>query len=156
MKAYLIRLTASAMLASMIRRIAPTDGAGKAARLAAGILILLTAFGPFAQIDTLSGAMHLARKGFGDVLSAEDFTVEKNAMLAEFISQEAESYILDKAGDAGTRLEVHVKTAVKDGYPVPWSVTIRGRYTETLKNSLSRMMEEDLDIPEERQEWWSM
>ena len=156
MKRYLIRLTAVSILSAWIRRMAPSGGAGRAARLGAGILVLLTAFGPIAQADTLLAAEHLVRYGYGDVLAAEGFAAETNNLLSALISQEAEAYILDKAAETGLSLEVSVQTEVVDSCPVPWRVTISGSFTEHQRTALSRMIAEDLDIPEERQEWWSM
>ena len=41
MKAYLIEITAAAILAALIRKLAPKSGAGRGARLGAGLLVLL-------------------------------------------------------------------------------------------------------------------
>lgn len=155
-KNYLIRLTAAAIIAALIRRIAPAGGAGRAARLGAGLLVLLTAFGPLAQVDTVSAAENLAKNAFSDPLTTEDFSVETNNLLSDLISQEAETYILDKAQDVGLSLTVEVETRVVDTYPVPWSVTIRGSPTQQQQAELSQIIDQDLGIPEERQEWWSM
>ena len=151
-RGYLICLTSAAILASVIRRMAPQGGPGRAARLGAGLLILLTALGPLARIDPLSAAEGLAKAGYSDLLTTDSFQLETNRLLSDLISQEAEAYILDKAEG----LEVQVETAILDTYPVPWRVTIRGSLTKSRQEELSRMISEDLGIPEERQEWWSM
>lgn len=155
-KSYLIRLTAAAILAALVRRMAPSGASGRATRLAAGILVLLTAFGPLATVDTLKAAEELARGGFSDPLTTEDFAAETNNLLSDLISQEAEAYILDKAGDMGLELEVRVETSVADTYPVPWRVTLRGSPTALQRQTLSQCIAQELGIPEERQEWWSM
>lgn len=155
-KSYLIRLTAAAILAALVRRIAPSGGAGRAARLGAGLLVLLTVFGPLAQADTVSAAERIAKNAFSDPLAAEDFSVETNNLLSDLISQEAETYILDKARDSGLSLTAEVETKVLDSYPVPWRVTIRGSPSRQEKQALARLIAQDLGIPEERQEWWSM
>ncbi len=155
-RSYLIRLTTAAVLAALVRRLAPEGGTGRAARLGAGLLILLTAFGPLAQVDTVSAAERLARSGFSDPLSTEDFSVETNNLLSGLISQEAETYILDKAREMGLTLSVCVETRVEDTYPVPWSVTIRGSPTQQQQTQLSGIIDQELGIPKERQEWWSM
>ena len=155
-KAYLIRLTAAAILAALVRRMAPTGGTGKAARLGAGLLILLTAFGPLVRLDTVSAAKSFVEEAFYDPLTVEDFSVETNNLLSDLISQEAETYILDKAQVNGLDLTVEVETKVVDTYPVPWSAVIRGSLTATEQVELSQIIAQDLGIPEERQEWWSM
>lgn len=155
-KAYLIRLTAVAILAALVRRMAPSGSPGKAARLGAGLLILLTAFGPLVQYDTVSAAKRFVQQAFSNPLSVEQFTVETNNLLSDLISQEAETYILDKARENGLDLTVEVETKVEDTYPVPWSVVIRGQISAAEQAALSQQITQDLGIPEERQEWWSM
>ena len=46
MKAYLIEITAAAILAALIRKLAPKSGAGRGARLGAGLLVLLCLLQP--------------------------------------------------------------------------------------------------------------
>ncbi len=153
-RAYLIRLTAAAILASLIRGLAPKGGAGRAVRLGAGLLILLTALSPLARADLNGAAERLVRESYGDPLASTDFSRETNELLAGLISDQAAAYILDKAD--GLPLEVRVETAVEDRYPIPWRVVVRGSLTPEQKEKLSRIISEDLGVPEERQEWWSM
>lgn len=82
--------------------------------------------------------------------------METNNLLSDLISQEAETYILDKARENGLDLTVEVETKVEDTYPVPWSVVIRGQISAAEQAALSQQITQDLGIPEERQEWWSM
>lgn len=153
-KGYLIRLTAAAILAALVRRLSPAGGAGRAARLGAGLLVLLTAFGPLAEVDTLAAAQSLTRSGFA--VTTEDVSAEANNLLSDLISQEAETYILDKARDMDLTLSVTVETRADGAYPVPWSVTIRGSFTEEQRSALSQTISQELGVPEDRQEWWSM
>ena len=63
---------------------------------------------------------------------------------------------MDKARENGLDLTVEVETKVEDTYPVPWSVVIRGQISAAEQAALSQQITQDLGIPEERQEWWSM
>lgn len=156
MRAYLTEVTAAAILAALIRRLAPKEGAGRGARLGAGLLILLAVFGPLAQLDTLAAAESLVRRGYGDPLTTQDFSMATNELLAGLISQEAEAYILDKAEEWGVSVQAEVETRVTEAYPVPWRAVIRGSLTAQQRSRLSWYMTQELGIPEERQEWWSM
>lgn len=49
MKAYLIEITAAAILAALIRKLAPKSGAGRGARLGAGLLVLLCLLQPLGR-----------------------------------------------------------------------------------------------------------
>ena len=152
-RGYLIRITAASILAALIRRMAPSGGPGRAAKLGAGLLILLTAFGPLARADPVAAAERLARSGYDDPLSTGDFSRETNRLMSDLISGQAEAYILDKARALGLEVTAEVETRVEDYYPVPWRVSIRGSPTETQKTALSRVIEEELGIPAARQEW---
>lgn len=153
---YLIRLTAAAILAAVVRKLAPAGAAGKAAKLGAGLLVLLTAFGPVAEIDMVAAAENIARQGFYDPLSTGELESTANTLLSGLISQEAEAYILDKAQALGLEVTVTVETKVEGRYPVPWRVTLRGSPTQGQKAALTGAIGEELGIPEERQEWLNM
>lgn len=156
METYLIRLTAAAILGALVERLAPKGGAGRAARLAAGLLVLITAFGPVAELDTLAAAEHLARSAYADPLTTEELSRAGNTLLSSLISQQAEAYILDKARQSGLELEVQVETRDQEGYPVPWRATLAGSTDAVRRTDLAAVIAQDLGIPEERQEWLDM
>lgn len=156
MEAYLIRLTAAAILGAVVQRLAPKGGAGRAARLGAGLLVLITAFGPVAALDTLAAAENLARSAYADPLTTEELSRAGNTLLSSLISQQAEAYILDKAREAGLELQVWVETRDQEGYPVPWAVTLEGSVSPGAQADLTAVIAQDLGIPEERQEWLNM
>ena len=156
MEAYLIRLTAAAILGAVVQRLAPKGGAGRAARLGAGMLVLITAFGPVAELDTLAAAENLARSAYADPLTTEELSRAGNTLLASLISQQAEAYILDKARQSGLELQVRVETKDQEGYPVPRAVTLEGSVSPSAQADLTAVIAQDLGIPEERQEWLNM
>lgn len=153
MKAYLIRLTAAAILAAVVRRMAPGNGAGKAARLAAGLLILITALGPLGDLDLVQAAQNLATAGYADALTTQTVDKASNELLEQLIIESAEAYILDKAQALGAEISPEVETRLQASYPVPWSVRLTGDYTENQRKALAEIISEDLGIPEDRQEW---
>lgn len=156
MEAYLIRLTAAAILGAVVKRLAPKGGAGRAARLGAGLLVLITAFGPVAEVDPLAAAEHLAQAAYADPLTTEELSRAGNTLLSGLISQQAEAYILDKAREAGLELQATVENRDLEGYPVPWRVTLTGPISESKQAALAAVIAQDLGIPEERQEWLDM
>ena len=156
MRAYLLRLTAAAILGALLRKLAPKNGAGQATRLGAGLLILLVALKPLAEADLTGAALELGRLGTSDVLSTEPLDVTANSLLAGLIRDGAESYILDKADTLGLSLRAEVETEMSESYPVPWSVRLYGEPTEPQRAALSKALEEELGIPAARQEWIDM
>lgn len=155
-RAYLIRVTAAAILGAVIRRLAPSGGAGRAARLGAGLLVLVTAFGPIASIHPATATQDLVRRSYGDPLNTTEFGKTVNDMMTELITEQTEAYILDKARELGLTLTAEVTAQVEDTYPVPYSVRLCGSPTASQKAALTEVIEADLKIPKERQEWWNM
>ena len=153
MKAYFMRVIAVSALSSLLRRVAPEGGAGRATRLGAGLLVLLVLLGPLAELDLVSSAQSLARRGLGDPLAAEQVARETDALYSALISQAAEAYILDKAEELDARLEATVETKVVDRLPVPWQVHLHGTVSRAAQAVLTDMIATELGIPEERQEW---
>ena len=155
-RAYLIRLTAAAILGAIVRRLAPAGGAGRAARLGAGLLVLLTAFSPLASVNTASAAQDLVRHGYADPLTTVEFSKNVNDLLSELITERAEAYILDKAQELGMVVTAEVTVMVEDTYPVPYAVKLSGSPTAAQQAKLKEVIAADLKIPEERQEWLNM
>jgi hypothetical protein len=135
---------------------APESGAGRASRLGAGLLVLVTAFGPVAELDPLAAAQSLLRSGYSDVLSTQAVDQAANSLLEELITDSAEAYILDKASALELTISAAVTCRVEDTYPVPWSVRLEGSPTEQQKVALTETIRQELGIPEERQEWVQM
>ena len=153
MKTYLIRLTAAAILAAVIRRVSSDGGAGRVSRLGAGLLIILTALGPLGSFDPISAAQNVVNGGYGSVMTTQETEQASNALLQELIIDSTKTYILDKAQALGAQPTVEVETRFQDGYPVPWRVKLRGTLTAEQENALRQIIETDLGIPEDRQEW---
>ncbi len=153
MKGYLLRLTAAAILSSLIGQLAPKGSSGRGARLAAGLLILVVAFSPLGQVNTLDAAEDLMKQVKADPLQTDFLAKSNRELMSSLISSEAEAYIFDKANALGFSPEVTVTVSVRENYPVPWSVILEGQRTPAQETALSTIIAQDLDIPEERQEW---
>ena len=80
---------------------------------------------------------------------AED---ETKRQMAAIISEEAASYILDKADALGLQLEVQVEL---DAELLPCGVRLQGAASPYARSQLSGQIETELGIPKERQVWSS-
>ena len=156
MKAYLIEITAAAILAALIRKLAPKSGAGRGARLGAGLLVLLCLLQPLGRFYRDGTALFSRDWGQVDPMASDEVSQEANRLMESLITQQAEAYILDKARAVGLEAEVTVKVHLEDRYPVPWAVTIRGSPTGQQKSALETEIQDALGIPPERQEWLQM
>ena len=156
MRAYLLKITAAAILAAIIRKLAPESGAGRGARLGAGLLVLLCLLEPLQRLVKSGQDIIPKDWGYTDPMTADEIDLEANRLLESLITQQAQAYILDKAQAVGFTPEVTVTLRLEDRYPVPWSVTIRGSPTGQQKAALESEIQEALGIPPERQEWLQM
>ena len=141
---YVMTLAAAAMLCALVKAIAPGHkGQEKILSLVCGIFLLAPALGPLGllRLPELSDPTAQAR--------AEE---EAKQQMTAIISEEAVSYILDKAGDLGLELEVQVEL---DENLLPWSVRLQGAVSPYAKSRLSGQIETELGISQERQVWFS-
>lgn len=72
--------------------------------------------------------------------------------VAEHIKAESESYILDKAQALGADLVVYVSVS-NDDIPAPESVRLKGSISPYARIKLEHILEQDLGIPKEKQQW---
>ena len=80
----------------------------------------------------------------------EEYTRQQAEQLSAGIEEELASYIWDKAQALGLDCQVSVTVeSGEDGVPLPRSVTVTGTYSE----ELSQIIETDLGIPRDHQNW---
>ena len=150
---YVITLTAAAMLCALVKAItAGRKGQEKILSLVCGIFLLATALGPLGllRLPDLSDPTAQVQAEAGRMASqAED---ETKRQMAAIISEEAASYILDKADALGLQLEVQVEL---DAELLPCGVRLQGAASPYARSQLSGQIETELGIPKERQVWSS-
>ncbi len=81
-----------------------------------------------------------------------DGTNMANTSVATIIKENTEAYILDKANSFGATVDVEVSLN-DDTPPLPVSVVIRGAVAPYVKVKLQEIIENNLEIPKERQSW---
>ena len=139
---YVITLTAAAMLCALVKAItAGRKGQEKILSLVCGIFLLATALGPLGllRLPDLSDP-------------TAQVQAETKRQMAAIISEEAASYILDKADALGLQLEVQVEL---DAELLPCGVRLQGAASPYARSQLSGQIETELGIPKERQVWSS-
>ena len=148
---YVITLTAAAMLCALVKAItAGRKGQEKILSLVCGIFLLATALGPLLRLPDLSDPTAQVQAEADRMASqAED---ETKRQMAAIISEEAASYILDKADALGLQLEVQVEL---DAELLPCGVRLQGAASPYARSQLSGQIETELGIPKERQVWSS-
>lgn len=149
---WLLGVACTAMVLALVDSLVPAGNTKKVCRLAGGLALLVAAVGPVLRIDEefLSHAIE-EYQAMGQ--NYEKILEGKNALLYQTIIEDtAAAYIVDKAEEFGISCQAEVTFSYdEDGVPSPWEVTARGRWTEEQRAELSRLVEEELGVPIQRQ-----
>ena len=152
-RAWLLGMTAAALVLALAEALAPEGGAKKVCRLAGGMVLLLAAVGPVAGgLD--GGALTGALDGWRERSQRyEQELEERNERLyLAIIEEETAAYVMDKARQLGFECAAEVTCGYdEDGVPCPWEVAARGVWTQEKRAALGRLLEDDLGVPPQRQ-----
>ena len=126
--------------------------AGVLCRIIGGVMITIMILSPFGdirfeQVDAILQQSESAgeqQTDLGHLLASES--------QKEIIEQKVAAYILDKALELETELQVMVTIADGD-LPIPESVSLSGKISPYARTRLQKMIAEDLGIPKECQVW---
>ena len=149
------RLCVLSVIFGLALSLMPEGGVKKLTPAVGAAVLLLCLLDGVTTVDTGELLMDTARYR---ELSAS-LTADADALRARLdrrvIEQECEAYIEDKAAVLGVRvLSVRV-TAVwsAEGFWLPESVSVTGHWSEAARARLAGLIETELAIPAERQEW---
>ncbi len=150
---WLLGVTAAALVLALAEALAPEGGAKKVCRLAGGMALLLAAAGPLAgALD--GGLLTRAADGWRDRARGYEQELEEKSDLfyLSIIEEETAAYIVDKAKEFGFDCQAEVTYGYdEEAVPRPWEVTARGSWTQGQREQLSRLLEEELGVPPQRQ-----
>ena len=152
MRQYLLSIVGAAIICSITKNISNEKTlSGAMLRLVAGIIMTVTVLAPVVNLDL--NDLPLMTTNFMDEASTIAAEGEEMAASARnaIISDRAEAYILDKAAAFGAALEVEV--TISDGTMMPEGARIKGAISPYAKLQLQRIMEQDLQIAKENQQW---
>ncbi len=147
---YVLSVIAAAILCGIVDAITPNKKAAPMRKLLTGIFMTFVAIRPLADIQLTalpSFADTYTSQAVAAVAEGEIITQQANAAI---IKPRVEAYILDKAEALGVRLRVNV-TLDEKGVPV--SVQLSGAVSPGAKTSLETMLETELGIAKEDQQW---
>lgn len=150
---WLLGVAAAALALALAEALAPEGGAKRVCRLAGGMALLLAAAGPL--VGLLDGGLIAQTvNGWRDKARSYELELEeKNDLFyLSIIEEETAAYIVDKAKEIGFDCQAEVTYGYdEDGAPRPWAVTARGSWTREQREQLSRLLEEELGVPAQRQ-----
>lgn len=150
LREYLVRLICCGIVCSILLSLVKAGSTRGILQLAAGVIMAITAIAPLGNWeipDYLELPGMYLQNGYDAAAAGEAFAM---AAREQIIKEELEAYILDKANAIGCSIAVQVHMT-KEGYPD--SVFIKGEIPESDRKRLENILEEDLGISKEQQEW---
>ena len=151
---WLLGVACTALILAVADSLAPVGSVKKICRLAGGLALLLAAVSPLLRLD--GKALAEALEGYrAQVRSYEEALEEQNHLFYQTVIEEsAAAYIVDKAEEMGIFCQAEVTFSYdEDGVPCPWEVTARGDWTDGARETLERLLEDDLGVPPQRQHY---
>ena len=147
---YLISIMAAAIICGIAKVVSDEKtAAGAMTRLVAGLIMAFTVIAPLVQMELgelpvlssqiLTDAENLSARG------EEMAEVEANSIIMD----ELEAYILDKAASYGADVDVELRLLEYQ----PTEIIVRGSVLPGTRQKLQQMLETDLGIPKENQQW---
>ncbi len=150
---YLVGVTCAALLCGILCSLSDEKQTGGAVvRLLCGVFLCLTLVSPLSRVRLRE--LDISRWDLtGEAREAADLGTEYARQAeAAIIKSRTEAYILDKARQYDLDLTVEVRLSPEDPQVPEWAV-LTGSISPYAKRQLQHMMESDLGIPKENQQW---
>ena len=152
-RGYLLRLTAGAFLSAGLLALIPKGTSKKAAAVLCGLVMLLLALTPLAQLDYDALSEAISRLELEKEEARTGIEIRNQELVARIISGRVQAYILDKAASLGLTVTVELEMETRAATPYPKAVTIHGEATPAQKQQLQQYLEQTFAIPVQRQVW---
>ena len=150
---YLVRILMAAMVCSILKCIPGQKGsAARMVQMVCTIFLLFTILSPlktFSAQQLHIWSEEIARSGQEAVDTGYTYY---SSQLRQSIKDEIESYIWDKANALQAQLQVDV-TLSDDEFPTPVTVRLSGNVSPFAKSQLQQILENELGISKENQQW---
>lgn len=154
LREWLLGMCAAAMAVTLADCLIPEGAVKKIGRMIGGLVLMITALQPLAELDYVSISQAWANyrmesAGYSEVLESENIQLIKIIM-----EEQAGAYIQDKAAELGIDCTVQVTCQVsEDGTPYPAQAVIQGDLTQGQQEQLQQLIEGDLAIPADEQQY---
>ena len=150
---YILSAGLAALLVSIVKSFSDSkSGTGILIRMICGLFMAFVLIKPLKNLD-LDRFVNFTEVYAGDATAAVNYGRElASDWNREHIKAEAEAYILDKAQSLGCDIQVQI-TVSDDETPIPVSVVITGTVEPHIRRELEAIIENDLGIHKEQQQW---
>ncbi len=153
---WLCPLLCGAVFAALTLSLTPEGSTKRTVRFILGVFMTLLVLQPIRRMKTEWNAAWFSLEHLDTADFLQDTERISQQLTEAFIKKEAEAYIWNAADRLGIRdLGVCIGLQTEEGCPVPYEISLRGCWTEEQKTALTFLLEGELGIPRERQDWSS-
>jgi hypothetical protein len=149
LREWFLGVAGAAMIGVFALAVTPPGAVKKVVQIASALLLIIAVLRP------LSGWNGTPLQGIGASLPTDGFAAaiseSRDELLSAIIAEKTAAYIVTKAQALGLVITVSAQCRMGEIYPEPWTVTVRSERPEHAKSALSRLIEQDLGIPADRQ-----
>ena len=151
---WLIAVTCAALIAAVAQAAMPEGAIKQVGKLLCGMVILLAVVRPAMGVQISDAVGSLRQMQNQTRQQRTQLEESSGAMLKSLIERESSAYISDKAAE----IEIHCQVQVschpgQGGTWVPWTVQITGDLNQIQRSALARIIQQELDIPSDRQQY---
>ena len=139
-RGYLLRITAGAFAGAILLAALPKGTPRRVAAMLCGLLMLLLALTPLAELDYDSLAEAISRLELEKEEARTGIEIQNQELVASISS-------------LGMQISVELEMETRVATPYPSGVTIRGTVTPAQKQQLQTYLEQTFAIAPERQVW---
>ena len=151
-RTWILTVTVSAMVIALAEGLMPSGTVKRVGRLTGGLVLMLAILQPLVQTDY--DTLFIMANGLGEVAveSREEQEMRTQEAMKTIIEQELSAYALDKAQTLGLSCTVSITCRLgENNVPYPDRAVITGLSGEPQKQTMMRLLREELDIPDARQ-----
>ena len=148
---WLLGVVSCAFLVSILDQLTPEGSVRKIARFSGGLVLLLSMLRPLGTVELTELTLDLDSLSADHAALEEQYREVSDQALAAVIAERTGAYIEDKAHALGLEIAAEVTVREEDGAFVPDCAVLFGEENA----ALAALLERELGIPKEKQEWRS-
>jgi hypothetical protein len=150
---YLLSVCSAALLSASILSLTPKGRVRQIVKVGSSIVLMIAVLSPLVSLNAEKIAKSLAMRRMDIEQMQTGVEIKNRDLLSQIIKEKSEEYILDKAREMGLELEVDLTMRDEGDYPYPISAKIEGCASDTEKMIVTKIVEQDIGIDAEHQEW---
>lgn len=147
---YILRIIIASMLCSALANLMSKGKAQAIFKMVCGMFLLVIMIRPLTNLSPveLENVFLDFKNNASECVSYGEQLAKVQA--AEYIKTKSEAYILNKAAMLGADIRIEIQL---DESNIPCSARVMGEPSAMIQDSISQIIETDLGITKERQEW---